>query len=49
MIKIMIDYKMCQYIKSIAKNRNFTKTSRELFISQPSLSRYVKSLEKNLV
>lgn len=44
----MIDHRMCLYIKTIEKCRNFSKASKELYVAQPSLSRYVHSLEKKL-
>ena len=35
-------------LKAIATEKNFTKASESLYISQPSLSKQLKSLEKNL-
>lgn len=44
----MIDKRASKYIKSIATNRSFSKASEELYIAQPSLSRFVKDLERDL-
>ncbi len=35
-------------LKAIAKEKNFTKAAEALYISQPSLSKHIKTLEKNL-
>ena len=35
-------------LKAIATEKNFTKASELLYISQPSLSKQLKTLEKNL-
>lgn len=44
----MIDYKLCEYIRTIWKNRSFSKAAQELYVAQPSLSRYVRTLEESL-
>jgi LysR family hydrogen peroxide-inducible transcriptional activator len=36
------------YIIALAEERNFTKASKKLFISQPSLSQYTSMIEKEL-
>lgn len=43
-----MDFKELQYVLSIAKNNSISKAARELYISQPSLSKYLQNLEKNL-
>lgn len=43
-----MDFKELQYVLSIAKNHNISKAARELYISQPSLSKYLRNLESNL-
>ncbi len=35
-------------LKAIAKEKNFTKAAEALYLSQPSLSKQIKTLEKNL-
>jgi DNA-binding transcriptional LysR family regulator len=45
---IFLDFKELQYIASIARNHSITKAAQELFISQPSLSKYLQNLETNL-
>ncbi len=44
----MIDFKAFYYIFKIAEKKNFTKAAAELYISQPSLSQFVSSLESEL-
>ncbi|WP_289683367.1 helix-turn-helix domain-containing protein [Lactobacillus intestinalis] len=36
------------YFKELAKERQFSKAAKNLYISQPSLSNSIKSLEKEL-
>ena len=36
------------YFMAVATNKSFTKTSEELFVSQPAISRQISSLEKEL-
>ena len=43
-----MDFKELQYVLSIAKNNSISKAAKELYISQPYLSKYLKNLEKNL-
>ncbi len=43
-----IDIRHLKYFESVARNRNFTKASEELHISQPSLSSQIKVLEQEL-
>ena len=44
----VLDFKELQYITSIARNQNLTKASQELYISQPSLSKFLHNLENNM-
>lgn len=43
-----MDFKELQYVLCIAKNNSISKAARELYISQPSLSKYLQNLERNL-
>lgn len=43
-----MDFKELNYVISVAKHQNITKASQALYISQPSLSKYIKNLETNL-
>ena len=43
-----MDFKELQYVLCIAKNNSISKAAKELYISQPSLSKYLQNLEKNL-
>jgi DNA-binding transcriptional LysR family regulator len=43
-----MDFKELQYVLYIAKNNSISKAARELYISQPSLSKYLQNLERNL-
>ena len=43
-----MDFRELQYIVSIAKHQNITKASEEVFVSQPTLSKFVQNLEKEL-
>lgn len=43
-----MEFKELEYIIAIAKYGNITKAAQSLFISQPSLSKYLKNLENNL-
>ena len=36
------------YFMAVATNQSFTKTSEELFVSQPAISRQIALLEKEL-
>ena len=40
-----MDLKQLQYLLTLAEHRNFTKASKALYISQPSLSSYVAKVE----
>lgn len=44
----VLNFKELQYILCIARNQNLTKASRELYISQPSLSKFLHNLENNM-
>jgi DNA-binding transcriptional LysR family regulator len=43
-----VDFKELNYILTIAEEGGFSRASRKLFLSQPSLSQYVKRLEDEL-
>lgn len=43
-----MELKEARYILSIADNKSISKAAKELFISQPSLSKYLKNLEDRL-
>lgn len=43
-----MDFKELRYLTSIARNQNLTKASQELYISQPSLSKFLHNLENNM-
>ena len=43
-----MDIQHLKYFVEVAKQRNFTKASRILLVSQPSISKMVKSLEDEL-
>ena len=43
-----MDLKECEYILKIASTRNISKAAEELWVSQPSLSRYLTRVEENL-
>lgn len=44
----MIDERKCKLIRTIAEQRSISKAAQVLFVSQPSLSRYVRDLESKL-
>lgn len=44
----MIDQRRCKYIKAIASCHSFSRAAQQLYISQPSLSRFVKNVEEEL-
>lgn len=44
----IIDQRACRFIKAIAEERSFSRAAEKLYISQPSLSRFVKNLENQL-
>lgn len=43
-----MDFKELRYITCIARNQNLTKASQELYISQPSLSKFLHNLENSM-
>jgi DNA-binding transcriptional LysR family regulator len=43
-----MDFRELQYIVSIAKQQNITRASEEVFVSQPTLSKFVQNLENRL-
>lgn len=44
----MIDNRLCSYVLTIAECRSFSRAAEQLYIAQPSLSRYIKNLEESL-
>ena len=40
------DERTCQYFMTIAREKNISRAARCLYISQPSLSRFLTGLEK---
>src|SRR5690606_27835075 len=45
---IKVDIRQLKYFEALIRNKQFTKAAKELYISQPSLSNLIKSLEKKL-
>ena len=43
-----MELKEARYILAIARHKSISKAAEALFISQPSLSKYLKNLEKQL-
>ena len=43
-----INFELYKTFYSVAKNQNITKAARELMISQPAVSKSIKTLEKQL-
>ncbi|MGL5313978.1 MAG: LysR family transcriptional regulator [Peptostreptococcaceae bacterium] len=43
-----MDFKELNYVIAVAKHQNITKAAQDLYISQPSLSKYIKNLETNM-
>ena len=43
-----MDFKELRYVIAVSKYKNITKAAQALYISQPSLSKYIKNLEDNL-
>lgn len=43
-----MDFRELTYVLAIAKHRNITKASESLYISQPTLSKFLKGLESDL-
>ena len=46
--EIPMDLKEARYILAIARHKSIGKAAESLFISQPSLSKYLKNLEQQL-
>lgn len=44
----MLDIKRLRYLEAVYRNKNFTRASEELFVSQPAISAAISSLEKDL-
>ena len=44
----MIDQRRCKYIKAIAECHSFSRAAQQLYVSQPSLSRFVRKVEDEL-
>lgn len=43
-----MDIRVLKYFVQVAKDRNFTRASEHLYISQPALSKTIKKLEHEL-
>lgn len=43
-----MDFRELQYVVAIAKHQNITKAASDLFVSQPTLSKFVQNLEREL-
>ena len=48
MIIVNIDLELYKFFYAVAKNKNMTKASEELHISQPAISQSIKKLEEQL-
>lgn len=44
----MIDQRRCKYIKTVAECHSFSRAAQQLYVSQPSLSRFVRKVEEEL-
>lgn len=44
----MLNFELYRIFKIVAEEKNFTKASERLFISQPAVSKHIKNLEKSL-
>ncbi len=44
----MLDFRRLQYLYAVYRYRNFTRASEELFVSHPTISTAIKSLEDDL-
>ena len=44
----LIDQRRCKYIKAIAECHSFSRAAQQLYVSQPSLSRFVRKVEDEL-
>jgi DNA-binding transcriptional LysR family regulator len=47
-LRRMLEFKELEYVLAVAKHQNLTKAAQDLYISQPSLTKYLQNLEKNL-
>lgn len=43
-----IEFKDIEYVRAIVENKSFTKAAQSLFITQPTLSQYIKNMHKRL-
>lgn len=43
-----MDFRELQYVVAIAKHQNITKAASDLFVSQPTLSKFIQNLEREL-
>ena len=41
-----MDFRELRYVLSVASHQNLTRAAQELYISQPSLSKYLQNLER---
>lgn len=44
-----MDFTVLKYFQAVARNGNMTKTARELYITQPNLSKRIAQLEEETV
>lgn len=45
---ILMDFKDLTYITAIAKYQNITKAANSLYITQPTLTKFLQNFEKDL-
>ncbi|MDL2248696.1 LysR family transcriptional regulator [Tyzzerella sp. OttesenSCG-928-J15] len=43
-----MDFRELNYIIALAKHQNVTKAANSLYISQPTLTKFIQNLEKDL-
>lgn len=43
-----LEFKDIEYVRAIVENKSFTKAAQALFITQPTLSQYIKNMHKRL-
>lgn len=43
-----LEFKDIEYVRAIVENKSFTKAAQSLFITQPTLSQYIKNMHKRL-
>lgn len=43
-----MDFTVLKYFQAVARNGNMTKTARELYITQPNLSKRIAQLEEEI-